>query len=205
MIRYLPRTGRVPCTAQPRARARVAPRHVHVTHRRPTRHGILSEEKTEQRQQLVEMLKKAYFMELETVINYQTMSINPDGLRAMEVKEALQTDIQEELSHAALFAQRIKTLYGTVPGSMDFKAEQVTLQPPDDQTDLVQIIAGVIDAENGAIDHYNQIIEFTEGIDPVTNDMVIAILQDEEQHRRLFEGFMREFERYSDPRTTADQ
>jgi bacterioferritin len=172
---------------------------------RPTRHGILSEEKTEQRQQLVEMLKKAYFMELETVINYQTMSINPDGLRAQEVKEALQTDIQEELSHAALFAQRIKTLYGTVPGSMDFKAEQVTLQPPEDQTDLVSIIAGVIDAENGAIDLYNQIIEFTEDIDPVTNDMVIAILQDEEQHRRLFEGFMREFERferYGDPRTT---
>jgi hypothetical protein len=29
---------------------------------------------------------------------------------------------------------------------------------------------------------------------PVTNDMVIAILRDEEGHRRLFEGFLREYE-----------
>ncbi len=32
------------------------------------------------------------------------------------------------------------------------------------------------------------------GVDPVTNDVVIAILHDEEQHRRLFEGYLREFE-----------
>jgi bacterioferritin len=36
--------------------------------------------------------------------------------------------------------------------------------------------------------------EFTDDIDPVTNYMVIAILRDEEGHRRLFEGFLREYE-----------
>ena len=56
------------------------------------------------------------------------------------------------------------------------------------------MIKGVIEAETGAIEHYNQIIEFTEGVDPVTEDMVIAILRDEEGHRRLFEGFLREYE-----------
>ena len=50
-----------------------------------------------------------------------------------------------------------------------------------------------IEAESGAIEHYNRIIEFTEGKDPVTQDMVIAILRDEEGHRRLFEGFLREY------------
>ena len=45
-----------------------------------------------------------------------------------------------------------------------------------------------------AIEHYNDIIEFTEEIDPVTNDMVITILADEEGHKRLFEGFLREYE-----------
>jgi bacterioferritin len=34
----------------------------------------------------------------------------------------------------------------------------------------------------------------TDESDPVTNDMVIAILHDEERHRRLFEGFLREYE-----------
>ena len=58
----------------------------------------------------------------------------------------------------------------------------------------MHVIKGVIEAETGAIEFYNQIIEFTEGVDPVTNDMVIAILRDEEGHRRLFEGFLREYE-----------
>ncbi len=49
-------------------------------------------------------------------------------------------------------------------------------------------------AETSAIELYNQIIELTEEVDPVTNDMVVAILRDEEGHRRLFEGFLRELE-----------
>jgi bacterioferritin len=102
--------------------------------------------------------------------------------------------VQEELGHAQEFANRIKELYGTVPGSLEFAAEQSFLQPPDQQTDIVHVIKGVIEAETGAIEHYNRIIEFTEDIDPVTNDMVIAILRDEEGHRRLFEGFLREYE-----------
>ena len=56
------------------------------------------------------------------------------------------------------------------------------------------MIKGVIEAETGAIEHYNAIIDATEDTDPVTNDMVIAILRDEEGHRRLFEGFLREYE-----------
>ena len=47
-----------------------------------------------------------------------------------------------------------------VPGSLDFKAEQSYLQPPDEQTDIVHVIKGVIEAESGAIEHYNRIIEF---------------------------------------------
>jgi len=38
------------------------------------------------------------------------------------------------------------------------------------------------------------IIDATDETDPVTNDMVIAILRDEEGHRRLFEGYLREYE-----------
>src|SRR5256714_14675847 len=133
-------------------------------------------------------------MELETVMSYLANSINLDGVRAQEIKESLEEDIQEELGQAQQFAARIKELYGVVPGSMDFKAEQSYLQPPDHQTDIVHVIKGVIEAESGAIEHYNAIIEFTEGKDPVTNDMVIAILRDEEGHRRLFEGFLREYE-----------
>jgi bacterioferritin len=58
----------------------------------------------------------------------------------------------------------------------------------------VHVIKGVIEAETGAIEHYNALIKATEDVDPVTNDMVIAILRDEEGHRRLFEGYLREYE-----------
>jgi bacterioferritin len=157
------------------------------------RHGILSDELKEERGQLIEMLTKAYWMEIETVMSYIANSINPEGVRAQEIIESLEEDIQEELGHARQFGERIKELYGVVPGSLDFHAEQSYLQPPDDQIDIVHVIKGVIEAETGAIEHYNQIIEYCEGKDPVTQDMVIAILHDEEGHRRLFEGFLREY------------
>jgi bacterioferritin len=156
--------------------------------------GILSEEKQAERDELIALLTKAYWMELETVMSYISNSTNPDGVRAQEIIESLKQDVQEELGHAQEFANRIKELYGVVPGSLDFRAEQSYLQPPEQQTDIVHVIKGVIEAESGAIEHYNRIIEFCEGRDPVTQDMVIAILRDEEGHRRLFEGFLREYQ-----------
>jgi bacterioferritin len=161
---------------------------------RTSSQGILADENREKREEIIELLTKAYWMELETVMSYIANSVNPDGLRAQEIVESLQQDIQEELGHAQQFAARIKELYGVVPGSLEFSAEQSYLQPPEQQTDIVHVIKGVIEAETGAIEHYNRIIEFTDGVDYVTQDMVIAILRDEEGHRRLFEGFMREFE-----------
>jgi bacterioferritin len=156
--------------------------------------GILSRELTGKREEIIELLKTAYFMELETVMSYVTNSINPDGVRAQEIKESLEEDIQEELGHAQQFAERIKELYGVVPGSMEFKATQPFLQPPEEQTDIVHVIKGVIEAETGAIEHYTRIVEETDEVDLVTQDMVIDILRDEQGHRRLFEGFLREYE-----------
>ena len=161
---------------------------------RSSSQGILSDENTAKRDEIVELLKSAYWMEIETVMSYITNSVNPDGVRAQEIIESLRADIQEELGHAQQFAVRIKELYGTVPGSMEFSAQQTYLQPPERQTDIVHVIRGVIEAETGAIEFYNEIVEATEGADPVTNDMVIAILRDEEGHRRLFEGFLKEYE-----------
>ena len=157
-------------------------------------HGILADSSSSDREELLELLTAAYWMEIETVMSYIANSVNPDGVRAQEIKESLDQDIQEELGHATQFAARIKELWGVVPGSLEFNAEQSYLQPPAEQTDIVHVIKGVIEAETSAIEHYNAIIEATDQTDPVTNDMVIAILHDEEGHRRLFEGYLREYE-----------
>jgi bacterioferritin len=127
-------------------------------------------------------------------MSYIANSINPDGVRAREVSEHIERDIMEEIGHAQQFGQRIKELYGVVPGSLKFEAKQSYLQPPEQQTDIVHVIRGVIAAETTAIEHYERIIEFCDGLDLVTQDMVINIQRDEQQHRRLFEGFVREYE-----------
>jgi bacterioferritin len=156
--------------------------------------GIFSDDSSGTREHIVELLTKAYWMEIETVMSYLAASTNLDGVRAQEIRESLAEDIEEELGHAKQYASRIKELYGVVPGSEEFSAEQSFLQPPDHQTDVVAVIRGVIEAESGAIENYTRIVEETEGVDPVTQDMVIAILRDEQGHRRLFEGFLREYE-----------
>jgi bacterioferritin len=161
---------------------------------RTSSQGILSEENRAKREEIIELITKAYWMEIETVMSYLANSVNPDGVRAQEIVESLEKDIEEELGHAQQFARRIKELYGVVPGSLDFSAEQSYLQPPEHQTDIVHVIKGVIEAETGAIEHYNRIIEACDEVDWVTQDMVIEILHDEEGHRRLFEGFLREYE-----------
>src|SRR5689334_14604090 len=165
-----------------------------ATKEKTSSQGILSDDRADDRAEIIAMLTKAYWMELETVINYVTNSVNPDGVRAQEIIESLREDIQEELGHAQQFASRIKELYGVVPSSVDFTPEQTYLAPPEQQTDIVDVIKGVIEDQTDAIAHYNAIIKATEETDPVTNDMVIAILRDEEGHRRLFEGFLREYE-----------
>ena len=157
-------------------------------------HGILSDELRDDREQLVELLTRAYWMEIETVMSYIANSINPDGVRAQEIIESLDKDVQEELGHARQFGQRIKELYGVVPGSLEFRPEQHALQPPEQQTDIVHVIKGVIEAERSGISFYNEVIEAADQVDWVTQDMVVDILRDEQAHLRLFEGFLREYQ-----------
>jgi len=155
--------------------------------------AIIKDEK--KRSEIVGLLTQAYWMEIETVMSYIANSINPDGVRAEEIKKSLNADIADELGHAQLFGKRIKEIYGRVPGSFEFKPSQKTLQPPTDTTDVVSVIKGVIDAEAGAIDHYTKIIKTCESGDYATQDMVIQILKDEERHLRMFEGFLKEYEK----------
>ncbi|MEZ6068256.1 MAG: ferritin-like domain-containing protein [Planctomycetaceae bacterium] len=144
--------------------------------------------------EIIHELRVSYWMELETVMNYIANSTNLNGVRAEEIKKSLAADITEELGHAQNLARRIKTLGGTVPGSMDFQACQKSLQPPAQQTDVVTVIKGVIEAEQGAIEQYKKIIKLCDGVDYVTQDLCITALGDEEEHRREFMGFLAEYE-----------
>lgn len=146
-------------------------------------------------QKILDQLATAYAMELETVQNYIAASVNPDGVRSDVIKKALAADVATELMHAQQIAARIKTIGGVVPGSLALARNQNALQPPKDSTDLISVIRGVIAAEESAIAHYNKLIKTCDGVDYVTQDMVIGILAGEEDHRREFIGFLKEYEK----------
>jgi bacterioferritin len=145
------------------------------------------------KEQIIEQLRKAYNMELETVINYLANSIHLDGVRADFIKQALAADIQGELAHATQLGNRIKQLGGTVPGSIDLKMTQRSLQTGEDTTDVVHVIKGVLEAEEDAIKHYKALAKLTDGEDYVTQDLAITLLADEEGHRQQFEGYLKEY------------
>jgi len=143
----------------------------------------------------VELLTRAYLMEMETVANYLAASTNLDGVRAQEVVRALAGDVEEELGHARRLAMRLNELGSVVPGSHALLREQDSMQPGVDSADVEGVIRGVLAAEEAAIAHYRELIRDADGVDWVTQDLAISILADEEKHRRLFESFLREYER----------
>ncbi|GAA0212019.1 ferritin-like domain-containing protein [Halobaculum roseum] len=146
--------------------------------------------------EVIDLLRKAYGDEMETVMNYQTNAIVLDGVRAEEIKESLQADIQEELTHAEQLGNRLKQLDARPPGSAEFTANQHSLQPPEDSTNVLSVIEGVIDAEEDAIATYRDLIDAAEAADdPVTEDLAVTILSEEEAHRSEFKGYRKEYKR----------
>jgi bacterioferritin len=53
---------------------------------RTSTEGILAEENRGKRDEIVELLTKAYWMEIETVMSYIANSVNPDGRAATRTR-----------------------------------------------------------------------------------------------------------------------
>jgi bacterioferritin len=142
--------------------------------------------------EIIEMLQVAYNMELETVLNYLTYSINLEGVRAEEIKKSLAADVTAEIGHAQQLGARIKQLGGLVQSSGELKFGR-QIQPSHNTVDVMSAIKGVIDAEDQACKQYKKIIKASEGEDYVTQDLCITIMADEEEHLALFKGFLKEY------------
>lgn len=147
------------------------------------------------KKEIVKELTKSYWMEIETVMSYIAHSNNLQGVMAEEIKKSLAADVMEEIGHAQSLAKRITELGGLVPGSKEFTAQQDMLQANPDTTEVRAVIEGVIKAEEGAIEQYNKIIKLCDGIDYVTQDLVIGLLGMEETHKYEFDGFLKEYKK----------
>ncbi len=61
---------------------------------------------------IIQEITYAYWLEIETTINYLAISVDLDGIRAEEIKKSLAADIQTEITHAQGLAERIKEIGG---------------------------------------------------------------------------------------------
>lgn len=140
--------------------------------------------------EIIAELKKSYAIELETMENYLANSIELEGTAAEPIRKSLEEAINLRLKHARRLAKRINTLGGRLPGSLELWRDQHFLQPPLDNVDALAVIPGIISGNEASISQYEKIIHLTEGLDYVTQDMLIDLLSDERELRRLFLGFL---------------
>lgn len=140
--------------------------------------------------EIIAELKKSYAIELETMQNYLANSIDLEGTGAELVRKSLEDEITLKLKHARRLAKRINALGGRLPGSLALPRDQVVLQPPSDNADVMAVVRGVVGANEISISQYQKIIRLTEGLDYITQDLVIDLLSDEREHRRLFLSFL---------------
>jgi bacterioferritin len=156
--------------------------------------GLLEIEEEDERRAIIELLTRAYWMEIETVTNYIAASVSHDGGRGLAVRAALTTGVEEEVRLARSLGRRIQELqHGVVPGAEPFASDEQYPQPPRRSTDVARTIEAVVATETSAIRHYQRIMRATATLDADTNALALGILRDEQRHLRLFEAFLREY------------
>jgi bacterioferritin len=141
--------------------------------------------------EIISELRRSYAAELETLQNHLANSVDLDGTKPPTLKQSLEESVSLRLIHARRLAKRINVLGARVPGSLELPRNQNYLQPPLDQADAHAVIHGVLRASEASIAQYERIIALTEGTDYVTQDLVIDLLADEREQRRLFSDLLR--------------
>jgi bacterioferritin len=136
--------------------------------------------------EIITRLKKSYAMEMESVQNYLANSIDLEGPAAEEVKGVLESAVATELKHARRLAKRITILGARVPGSLELPRDQNFLQPPMENRDVMAVVRGALIARDEAIAQYQATIQFTEGSDYLTQDLLIELIAEEQEQRGLF-------------------
>lgn len=156
----------------------------------------MSDDKRQGEEKVVELLKKAYSDELETVINYLSHSVRLETFDGHDIAEELLKDVQNESDHAERLGERIKILGSEPPTSLDIKEQfdQDELNHIEDTSDVLSVIDGVIAAEKEAVNVYRELIRTArQAEDYGTARLAEELLQDEEEHLQEFKEIRSDF------------
>jgi len=144
--------------------------------------AVVGTQRDDERREIIELLTSAYWLEIDTVLNYIAASIVDDGACGDELQAALTKGVEEKSEHAERVGRRIEELDGIAPGDL-LTTDGECLQPPGRQRDAAAIIEAVLAAE--------KIVQVTAEVDRATNAMATEILSDERRHLRLFQQHLR--------------
>ena len=144
-------------------------------------------------QKLIEMLNAALCEEWLAYYQYWVGARVTEGPMRSEIESGMLKHADEELSHAVKLIDRIIQLGGTPVLSPDqwMKMARCKYEAPTDpyiETVLEQNLRG----ERCAIKRYQDIADFTSGIDYTTAKMAVEILEDELEHEQDIISFQRD-------------
>ena len=141
--------------------------------------------------EVIEDLRSAYADEWLASHGYSYMAKVVAGRTAARaIAAGLKHLVEEELEHQDELAERITTLGGKPPATFQQITECANApfpDIPDDETDIEDIIKTVVEAEQGAIEVYQNLAEKTQGRDHLTYELAVHILAEEVEHEDEFE------------------
>ena len=132
--------------------------------------------------ELLDLMNKAIAREMQVSIQYMWQHIQWVGVKGFTVRDQLKLIAINEMTHAELIADRLNYL-GGIPTT---KPETINVGDT-----LKEMIENNSKAEKGAIVLYKQIInKCHDEDDVVTRKLFEQILEDEENHLDMFEGWL---------------
>ena len=132
--------------------------------------------------EVLEDLLKAYADEWLAHYQYWVTAQWISGIDADVLRGILLKQSEDELKHAEKLARRIMQLGGKPILNFDEllkKSGCGYIPPPEDPTNLKQVIENVLKSERCAIQFYNQMIEKYRHTDVITHEIFEELLEDE--------------------------
>ena len=145
--------------------------------------------------ELLRLLNAAYASEWLAYYQYWLGAKVVKGPMKDSVMAELLQHAADELRHAGMDADRIIQLGGTPALSPEvwLKLTNCGYDAPKDPYVKV-ILDQNISGEQCAIKHYNELLKFSRDRDPVTDNMVLQILQDEVMHEEDLQNLSEDIE-----------
>ena len=140
--------------------------------------------------EIIAELKRSYAIELETLQNYLAHSVNLEGAEAELIRKSLEEEINLKLKHARRLAKRINVLGGRLPGSLELPRNQKSIAAAVDHTDVMAVVRESLARMKLRSNSTKKSSASRKAQDYVTQDMVIDLLSDERELRRVFLSFL---------------